>query len=806
MRVTIVLACALLLYASSQYTLALDVSPPSKQAADLFDVSFDQLEEIVVIGPTRRTATDLQQTPAAISTINAAEFDKLFAQNIGEIAVYVPNFSAATATGFNAASFAIRGASETDVLVYFDPKVGVIVDDFVIPHVQTQLLEPFDIESIEVLRGPQGTLFGKNTTAGAIVVRTKQPQLGVRSFDSSIQYGSYQDTKTKASLNWPVSDTLAIRLAALYQTSEGYYENGKVDRPVDALVTGIGDAGLTDGSVVRGNGSNLGGRNVFSGRLKMLFKPNEKLSLRGQLEFIRDRSDPLPVVNDTAADSGQTAPLFGFPGVSSGDPLKQAGIHKSQLVNLDGTQEIDVLGAYLNVEYAMSKHRLYGLFGIRQQESRIPNEYLGTAYTSFFAATRDDDRDTMQAEFRIASDRSGPFNYVLGGFFQSNDVEFCVLQQLGLTEFFGTAIPGVLDNRNPLLLCNRQDATAYAIYADGAMQLSPRIQLSFGARYTEEDKKFVGREGLPTQSIFPGGQFDKPLSGQNFALATDSVREDRQEWIEPTWRTSLSYQLSENHYGYLLAAKGFKSGGYNDQAGSGGFANFPLEAYDPEFAHSYEVGLRSRFADDRLRLNATYFLVNYEDFQRSTVVSLPDTALQETRTFNAAEVRATGLELELSALLKDNFTARINVGLLDAEYDKFLLDRNLDGIFEDFSNREVVRAPQLTAGIDLTYVQALRSGHQVSWNMGFLYEDQNTYYYNDDVGAAYDTELEERTVLNASFTWRHAKKKYWFSLFGKNLMDDRYRIASQAVGALWTFSNYGPPVTYGVEFGVHLTD
>jgi iron complex outermembrane receptor protein len=268
----------------------------------------------------------------------------------------------------------------------------------------------------------------------------------------------------------------------------------------------------------------------------------------------------------------------------------------------------------------------------------------------------------------------------------------------------------------------------------------------------------------------------------------------------------VSYEISDNHYGYILAAKGFKSGGYNDQSGSGGFATFPLEAYDPEFARSYEIGLRSRFANDRLRLNATYFLVDYEDFQRSTVVSLPGTALQETRTFNAAEVKATGLELELFALLKENFTARLNIGLLGTDYEKFLLDRNLDGVFEDFSNREVVRAPELTAGIDLSYIKPLRSGHQLSWNMSFLYEDQSAYYYNDDVGAAYDTELEERTILNVSLTWRHANQKYWMSLFGKNLTDDRYKTASQAVGALWTYSNYGPPITYGIEIGARLME
>ncbi|MEM9621560.1 MAG: TonB-dependent receptor plug domain-containing protein, partial [Pseudomonadota bacterium] len=400
------------------------------------------LEEIVVTA-TRRTETDVQTTPVSVTPVSAEDFDLLHAQDIGEVALYVPNFSAATVTGFNAASFAMRGAAETDIIVYFDPKVGVIVDDFVVPHVQTQLLEPFDIEAVEVLRGPQGTLFGKNTTAGAIVVRTKRPDLQESSFDASVSYASFDDFKTNLAFNVPISDTLAFRFAMLHQDSEGYYENGKVDNP-NSFGGGIGDAALADGSPVAGDGDNIGGKDVFSSRAKLLWEPNDRLSVLGQVEFIKDRSEPVPVVNTTEANSGQFATVFGFPGVSGGDPIDQAGIHESAIVGLDDEQEVDVWGTYLNLEYALDNYTIYGVVGYREQESRLPNEYLGTPYESFFAASRDDDRETFQAEARIASELDGNVNFVAGVFYQTNDVEFCVLQQLGLTEFFGSAVPGVL--------------------------------------------------------------------------------------------------------------------------------------------------------------------------------------------------------------------------------------------------------------------------------------------------------------------------------------------------------------------------
>ncbi|MFK8016888.1 MAG: TonB-dependent receptor [Gammaproteobacteria bacterium] len=761
-----------------------------------------QLEEVIV-NATRRAATDLQTTPVSVTSVNTEEFEKLFAQDIGEIALFVPNFSAATVTGFNAASFAMRGAAETDIIVYFDPKVGVIVDDFVVPHVQTQLLEPFDIESLEVLRGPQGTLFGKNTTAGAVVVRTRRPEIGVSSVDTSLQYGSFNDLKGRLAINVPLGDTAAFRFAGIYQNSDGYYENGKVDNPIDAFGAGLGDAGQTDGTAVAGDGSSLGGKDVFSGRAKFLWEPDDQFTLLTQIELVRDSSDAVPVVNTTPAAAGQLATLLGFPGITGGDPLDQAGLHNSSIVNLGDGQRVDIFGAYTNIEYTTDDYTFYGLVGYRDQESRLPNEYLGTAYESFFAASRDDNRQTFQLEARIGSDFDGMFNYVAGVFHQTNDAQFCVLQQLGLTEFFGSANPGILDNATPLLLCNAQDATATAVFADATFDFTDRFQLGIGARFTDEEKRYTAREGLPIGFIFPGGlsSINEPLDGADFTRAAAFVQRESQSWSEPTWRITGSYQFNDDYFGYLTVSRGFKSGGYNDQAGSGGFANFPLQSYDPEFATNIEVGMKMDFSDT-FRLNATAFHVNYEDFQRSTVVSLPGTAFQETRTFNAADVDASGVELELTWLLLDDLTLRANIGYLNAEYNEFLLDRDRDGVLEDFSGRDVVRAPEITAGIDLTYENELSDGGRLRWNTNFNYEDENTYYYNDDIGSEFDTILEKRTILNASVTWTSPSDKTYISAFGRNLTDDRYKTASQAVGALWTFSNYGPPRTFGLEAGL----
>src|SRR3546814_670896 len=173
---------------------------PSEQNAQLQDapeaepaVSEAGLGEIVVTA-TRR-ATNLQDTPVAVSAIDQGLIEQASPRDIGDLAAFVPNFSAATVTNFNAASFAIRGVGQNSIIVYFEPPVAVLVDDFVVSSVQTQLLDTFDIAQVEVLRGPQGTLFGKNTTGGAVTVRTKRPDLDNIGVEARAMYGSFNTTR-----------------------------------------------------------------------------------------------------------------------------------------------------------------------------------------------------------------------------------------------------------------------------------------------------------------------------------------------------------------------------------------------------------------------------------------------------------------------------------------------------------------------------------------------------------------------------------------------------------------------------------
>ena len=234
------------------------------------------LEEVVVTA--RRRAESLQDAPLSITALSGDAPEVRMAQDLRDLAGIAPNTVITSVPGFNAAAIGMRGASTGDIILTFDPAVGIVVDGVVLAHVQTQLLDMFDIESIEMLRGPQGTLFGKNTVGGAINVTTRRPDFEGFSGEGRLLAGNFGREEARGTLNVPLSDTLAARMSLLYQKSDGFYEN------------------------TLGNGEDLGGDDVFSGRLKLLWQPGPNTEVLLSGEYLKDEGDAPPSVNETPED------------------------------------------------------------------------------------------------------------------------------------------------------------------------------------------------------------------------------------------------------------------------------------------------------------------------------------------------------------------------------------------------------------------------------------------------------------------------------------------------------------------------
>ncbi len=776
--------------------------------------------ETITVTATRRGNMDVQSTPVAVTALNDSVVEDLAGNDLGDIASLVPNFSTGKPAGFNAAAFAIRGVGQTSIIVYADAHVGVAVDDFVIPHIQTQALDLFDIEQVEVLRGPQGTLFGKNTTGGMVNVRTKRPVLGEWGLDFQQKIASFGRFEERFAANIPLGESLALRASGAFINSDGFYELGAAYGPV----TSFDPLHPANGTSGRGNGKHAGGDDVFSGRTKLLWEASEDLSLQFTYEMIRDSSDSPPVANGTKPGSGFTFNALGLTR-DSGNPIKHAATTNRDdlLLNMSKGHRVDVDGYYVNAEWTLGELTLNSVTGFRDQRSRLPSTYTGeVGPNSLFDATRDDNRETFQQELRLSGGFDDLFglsgDYVGGFFYQDDRAKFCVLQVLGFLDllglgsaFFGN--PTFFDN-NPQILCNQQKANNWALFFDTTVNLTDKLSLSGGFRWTDEHKEWAGRhqvfiQFLPDPNLavfdplFTADVLGKPLRAGNFKRFPGGVVRDTHNWGEATGRATLSYQFTEGVFGYLTYAHGFKSGAYNDQTGTTGVPITQAAAAptDPEIADSYEVGLKLDLLDNRMRINLAGFYVEYSNAQRDLVADFG--TFQETRFFNAAEVTSGGIEAEVTALLTDWLEIRGNVGWIESDYKKFEADTDFDGITDiDLSDRDVNRSIPFQAASELIAHHALGSG-EMRYSVGVDYEDEAPFVYSSNpVTARFDGVTDERTLLNASISFTDAEDRYYVRVYGHNLTDKVYRVGELPVGALWTMSYYGEPRAFGIELGL----
>ena len=783
------------------------------------------LSEIIVTATKRDS--DLQTTPIAISAVDQTIIQQASANDIGDLSTFVPNFSAARITGFNAASFAMRGVGQNNIIVYYEPSVLVTVDDFVVPSVQTQLLDTFDVQQVEVLRGPQGTLFGKNAIGGAVTVKTKRPDLDKFGAEVRGTYGSFKSASVNGAINVPIIDgKLALRLVGGYEYSDGYMRNGACYGPVGTFLTPpypatsakfIGRSGC-------GDGRRVGGTDVVNMRAKLLWQPSDKFDALLQYELLRDSSETPAPVNETPVNSGTRFFLFdalnvGSRGNVNSDPIKNAGVtnRSGALLHMDLGHRVNVDGIYLNMNLDLGVGTLTSVSGWRSQRSRLPSTYTGQApiaadgsVLSLFDATRDDNRKTWQQELRFASDLGGPFDFVAGGFYQHDNTDFCVAQLLGFLDLTGGPLPFGAWNDTPYILCNAQKAKSTAVFAEGTFKVSDKFTITAGGRYTWERKTWRGRQ----QAFIPtlGGGFD-PSIQLNSALdasvykypagvVTVQARDN-----EPTYRISAAYEATDDIFLYATYSHGFKGGGFNDQIG--GFAPFGADlaafataasATRPEKADSYEFGLKSEFLDNRARFNITGFWVDYSDLQKQIVVPITVNGQpnQVTRFFNAASARVKGIEAEATIIPTKGLTLRGVLGYQDAGYRRYVTPIPSG---YDLSTAPLDRAPKWQWSLDGTYAVPISDNWKVTINGNVNHTGRNLF--TQSISDARDnTFLRARTLLNASITLAEADDRYWFRLVGKNLGDKRYETASQVVGGLWTFTLYGPPRYYGVEGGV----
>jgi iron complex outermembrane recepter protein len=724
------------------------------------------LEEIVVTA--RKREENIQNVGLSVSALGQREIDRTFARDLKDLASMSPNLvidDTSQGPGGVAAIY-IRGIGVADVEKNFDPAVGVVIDQVFIGANSGAILKGIDIARMEVLRGPQGTLFGRNTIGGVINVERTKPtgELGGKVRAS---YGDYDTYRVDGILNFPITDTLAAKLSgAKNEQREGYYDN---------IVSGD-DAGRTD---------------YESFGVNLLFTPGDSMSLEYTYNYEDIEQDTPPLLN-----TGQSRHLFcsvyGYCSPSlnttiTGDRLKvsQVGLFPPLVPNsvafnattpadlqrrdLDSTFGTDThiveWGWDVNEEYRVDA--VYGLFGTSET---VLSDWDGTP-EMLYGTSRPANYEQTSFELRLTKGGDGPLRGTVGVYLWKSSYD------IHLRSYIGFAAPGaVLD----IAQFSRQDTDSKAVFAEFDYDVTDKLTLTLGGRYTE-DKKYAEQRGLVDTRAVQALPGLPQLDG-----------DPHDKWNQFTPKLGAKYQMTDDAMAYFTYSKGYRSGGFN-----GRVATYveSVEPYNEETVENFELGLKSEWLDNRLRFNGAVFLMKYDDRQEE--IHLPDTSSgtgQKTVVANASTAEMKGVELELQAYPTDGISLRANLAYLDASYDEFEFDDdgNPATPLVDLSHLEFRRAPEWTGNVDATY----------EWNVG-----GNTmwarvaYHYLGSHETNFDNSPEVRNdaqhLIDASINYEFGSTRV--SLFGMNLSDEDGYMIGYDVAGIWSYAATRPPRTWGVE-------
>ena len=706
------------------------------------------LEEVVVTA--RKRTESLQDVGFSVSALSKSEIEGQFARDITDLANISPNIvidDTNQGPGGVAAIF-IRGIGVADVEKNFDPAVGVVVDGMFIGANAGSLLRSIDLASMEVLRGPQGTLFGRNTIGGIInVTRTKPTgELGGK-FRAG--YEDYDTYYADAIFNFGIGENIGIKLsAAKRDQQEGYYDNVSLGR----------DVGRNDYQSIGAN---------------ILWSPTDSLEIEYTWQKEETDQDTPPLLN-----TGQSRHLFcsayGYcsPSQSStitGSRYKTANVGLlppdpgGAVINVSSPDDATPVGMDASFDADTNIFEVHWdwtdsltvdyIYGNWESDETIISNWDGTPeflYGTDRPATYEQDTH----ELRLTYDAGGAINAVLGAYYWDSEYE------IPLRSWVGFVVPGsILD----ILQRSRQTNESEAVFADIDWRITDALTLNVGGRYTRDEK-------------------------ETFQTGNVNASAD-EDWSEFTPRLSLRYQFSDDLMTYATYSSGYRAGGFNGRVNS---VIEAIEPYDPETVDNFELGFKSEFADNTLRFNGSVFYMSYDDKQEELQLPADTGTGQKTVVTNASEATLWGIELEGQALIGDGLTLRANIGYLDTDYDNFQYVDGVTGEQVDLSNLEFRRAPEWTGTLDATYEWEMLGGR--SWVRG-------AYHFLDEhevnVTNAPELRNDAQHLVDASVNYEI--NNWRFSLFGRNLTDEDGYTHGYDVAGLWSYAAVRPPRTYGFE-------
>lgn len=704
------------------------------------------LEEVVVTAQKRETS--LQKTPIAVSAFDHQSIENFGIGDVRDIGSIVPNMSV-TEISSNATTVTIsmRGSSTGNPAPYWEPTVGIYLNNVFIGKTVGGIFDLLDVERIEVLRGPQGTLYGKNTLSGAVNYITRKPS-GELSGDLRLGAGNYDLQSAYGSVDLPRLETgigsLSANIAATIKKRGDLYDN--TPDPLNNAT------GLTSSHAPSSSG----------------FKSIDSRGFRASLLW--DVSDDIAVLYEYhSQDIDQTPPLAQLTSIEPGGGAYPGPILDGYLTSprkrarkasndYSISEQAESQAHALHVDWQLGELGFLGdvtlksISSYRKLDTNDAQDLDGSPI-DLFHFRRIFEYEQASQEFQLIGTTERT-DYILGLYYFEEEGDV-----INPITFFGAFGSPTSLNQYGL------DNSSYAMFGQAEIRLTERLALTVGGRYTKEKKQ---------QYI------DRPTFQYTSASET---------WSNFSPTLSLGYDLTDSANLYFRIARGWKSGGFNGEAQS---VDAFLRDFDAETVTSYELGIKSRLFDDTLQVNATAFYSKNDDMQLS--VFLGGSAAASVIA-NAGEAVTSGFEIELLGQLTDNLRVFLNYGYLDAEYRKFI-----DGGVDVKNERYFSYAPRntLTAGLDWSLLHSSMGSLDlhIDWN----FKDEYTPYVHPAQRAV--AQMPSHRLLNARLSLSEipiGENQLEISLWAKNIRNEEYPIMATPFGG-WTVSTFGEPRTYGIDF------
>jgi iron complex outermembrane receptor protein len=696
------------------------------------------VEQVVVTA--ERTETLESKTPIALSVLGGTTLVTSGITDPSLLPQYVPNFSIDPG---NANRITIRGVTSFDTSTKGDASAAFLLDGVNIARSDDIDVTFYDLDRIEVLRGPQGTLYGRNSTAGVVNVISRRP---TNTYEASVNAtaGTYGTVLADGMLNLPVNDVLALRAAIAYDRHDNYL----YPKAGDPYALGLA-------------------RDNTSGRLQGLVKLGEKASLLLKVDYRR-----------WTPDATQTSVLqTNFFNLSN----------PTQPVYFDSSSRAQRTLTYDQAIAQTQNNHTWGVSGeLNWDLGPLALTYLGShretalneAFNFFFFFANGvhevDNHSQDSHELRFATTGSGPLKAQFGlYYFRESDNQ----------------VSNVAFGPEFLSSLAAPEAKSYAAFGQATYEVTPGLRLTAGLRYTHDQK-----------SQTAGTAFQ---AGPVFNPATDTLQQTAADvsFHNTSWRLGADYDLDAASMLYATISTGYKAGGFNAGclAGStvaGKPCGQPLPAnvlfYRPETVTSYEVGAKHHALDNRLRVNADAFYYDYSDLQLQTIVLLNGNPSGEIS--NAAKAKIYGLELDGTWVPSERHRLQATVAYLHATYEDYFPKGQ--GVPPSYAGKSLDNSPHVTISLGYTYTQPIAGPGTVAF-------DVYSHYSADYVVSSFTTPVQFRqpayTKTNISLTYRPVVGRWYVQAFGKNL-EDKIQITSAALQSV----NITEPRTFGLRAGVEF--